>query len=157
MIDASKYDLVENIKITKEVVEYATTKGASIEAEIGHIGGSEDGVSAEILHAKVEDCVKLVTSTNLTTLAPALGSVHGIYKGEPNLNFERMLEISEKTNLPLVLHGGTGIPDDKIRKARSEERRVGNEWSVRVGLGVCALPEKTDRGRHRVHKKHDHH
>lgn len=117
MIDASKYDLTENIKITKEVVEYANTKGASIEAEIGHIGGSEDGVSAEILHAKVEDCVELITATSLTTLAPALGSVHGIYKGEPNLNFERMQEISEKTNLPLVLHGGTGIPDDKIKKA----------------------------------------
>ena len=119
MIDASKYELDENIKITNEVVLYANNKNVSVEAEIGHIGGNEDGVSNEILHAKCEDCVKIVNATNLCCLAPALGSVHGIYKGEPNLNFERMKEISEKTKLPLVLHGGTGIPDDKIKKAIS--------------------------------------
>lgn len=119
MIDGSKLALEDNINITKEVILYANAKNVSVEAEIGCIGGSEDGVSNEILHAKTEDCVKIVNETNLCTLAPALGSVHGIYKGEPNLNFERMKEISEKTNLPLVLHGGTGIPDDKIKMAIS--------------------------------------
>lgn len=119
MIDGSKLNLEDNIKVTKEVITYAERKNVSVEAEIGCIGGSEDGVSNEILHAKTEDCVKIVNETNLCTLAPALGSVHGIYKGEPNLNFERMKEISEKTNLPLVLHGGTGIPDDKIKMAIS--------------------------------------
>ena len=117
MIDASKYELDENIRITNEVVEYANKRNVSVEAEIGHIGGTEDGVSNEILHANVEDCVKIVSATNLCCLAPALGSVHGIYKGEPNLNFQRMIEISDKTNLPLVLHGGTGIPDEKIKKS----------------------------------------
>ena len=112
-------ELEENIKITNEVVLYANSRNVSVEAEIGHIGGNEDGVSNEILHAKCEDCVKIVNATNLCCLAPALGSVHGIYKGEPNLNFERMKEISEKTKLPLVLHGGTGIPDEKIKKAIS--------------------------------------
>lgn len=119
MIDGSKLNLEDNIKVTKEVIAYAESKNVTVEAEIGCIGGSEDGVSNEILHAKTEDCVKIVNETNLCTLAPALGSVHGIYKGEPNLNFERMKEISEKTNLPLVLHGGTGIPDDKIKMAIS--------------------------------------
>ena len=119
MIDGSKLNLEDNIKVTKEVIAYAESKNVSVEAEIGCIGGSEDGVSNEILHAKTEDCVKIVNETNLCTLAHALGSVHGIYKGEPNLNFERMKEISEKTNLPLVLHGGTGIPDDKIKMAIS--------------------------------------
>lgn len=119
MIDGSKLNLEDNIKVTKEVIAYAESKNVSVEAEIGCIGGSEDGVSNEILHAKTEDCVKIVNETNLCTLAPALGSVHGIYKGEPNLNFERTKEISEKTNLPLVLHGGTGIPDDKIKMAIS--------------------------------------
>lgn len=119
MIDGSKLNLEDNIKVTKEVIAYAESKNVSVEAEIGCIGGSEDGVSNEILHAKTEDCVKIVNETNLCTLAPALGSVHGIYKGEPNLNFERMKEISEKTNLPLVLHGGTGIPDNKIKMAIS--------------------------------------
>lgn len=119
MIDGSKLNIEDNIKVTKEVIAYAESKNVSVEAEIGCIGGSEDGVSNEILHAKTEDCVKIVNETNLCTLAPALGSVHGIYKGEPNLNFERTKEISEKTNLPLVLHGGTGIPDDKIKMAIS--------------------------------------
>lgn len=117
MIDASKYPLEENIKITKEVVNTAKKYKASVEAEIGHIGGSEDEVVADVMYAKVEDCVELCNKVKLTTLAPALGSVHGLYKGEPNLNFERMAEISKTLKKPLVLHGGTGIPDEQIRKA----------------------------------------
>lgn len=117
MIDASKYSLEENIKITSEVVDYAHLNDVSVEAEIGHIGGVEDGVSADIMYARLEDCMELVRETSLDVLAPALGSVHGIYKGEPKLDFDRMLEISLKCDLPLVLHGGSGIPDDKIKKA----------------------------------------
>lgn len=117
MIDASKYPLEENIKITKEVVEYANKFEASIEAEIGHIGGIEDGVQGGILCADIDECSIIVSSSNITALAPALGSVHGIYKGEPNLDFDRMKTISENTNIPLVLHGATGIPDDKIKRA----------------------------------------
>lgn len=117
MIDASKHNLQENIDITKEVVEYAKKYNASVEAEIGHIGGEEDGVNGGILYAEVNDCLTLVAETNIDALAPALGSVHGLYKGEPKLNFERMQEISQKTNMPLVLHGGTGIPDFQIKKA----------------------------------------
>lgn len=117
MIDASKYELEENIKITKEVSRMAEEYNASIEAEIGHIGGKEDDTVSESMYANVDDCITLCNSVNLTALAPALGSVHGLYKGEPKLGFERMLEISKKVNLPLVLHGGTGIPDDKIIKA----------------------------------------
>jgi fructose-1,6-bisphosphate aldolase class II len=117
MIDASKYDLEENIRITKEVVEYALIKNVSVEAEVGHIGGTEDDISADIAYAKVEDALKLVKETNIDFLAPALGSVHGPYKGEPKLDFERMNTIKEQSNLPLVLHGGSGIPDHMIKKA----------------------------------------
>lgn len=117
MIDASKYPLADNINITKTVVAMAKKYGASVEAEIGHIGGSEDGNASEVLYARTEDCIQLVRKTNITALAPALGSVHGLYKGEPNLDFTRMLEIGTKTDLPLVLHGGTGIPDDKLLQA----------------------------------------
>lgn len=117
MIDASKYSLEENINITSEVVEYAHSRNVSVEAEIGHIGGVEDGVSADIMYARLEDCVALVDATSLDVLAPALGSVHGIYKGEPKLDFDRMLEISLKCDLPLVLHGGSGIPDAQIKRA----------------------------------------
>ena len=117
MIDASKYSLEENIRITKEVVEYAKKYNASVEAEIGHIGGEEDGVNGGILYADTNECIELVNQTNINALAPALGSVHGLYKGEPNLEFNLMKEIGIKTNMPLVLHGGTGIPDYQIKKA----------------------------------------
>lgn len=117
MIDASQYELEENIKITKKVVNYAKKKDVTVEAEIGHIGGTEDEVVNEIGFATIEECKKLVEETNIDFLAPALGSVHGIYKGEPNLNFERMKKISEEINLPLVLHGGTGLSSDDLKKA----------------------------------------
>lgn len=117
MIDASKHELEENIKITKEVVEYAKEFNATVEAEIGHIGGEEDGVNGGILYADTNECIKLVSVTNIDALAPALGSVHGLYKGEPKLEFNLMNEISNKTNMPLVLHGGTGIPAHQIKEA----------------------------------------
>ena len=117
MIDASKHPLEENIRITKEVVEYAKKYNASVEAEIGHIGGEEDGVNGGILYADTNECIKLVNETKINALAPALGSVHGLYKGEPNLEFSLMKEIGIKTNMPLVLHGGTGIPEHQIKKA----------------------------------------
>ena len=116
MIDASKYPINENILITKEVVDYAHSKNVSVEAEVGHIGGNEDGISGDIYHATLEECVEL-SRTGIDSIAPALGSVHGLYKGEPNLNFERMNLINETLDIPLVLHGGTGIPDYDIKKA----------------------------------------
>lgn len=119
MIDASKYEIEENIKITKEVVDYAKKFNVSVEAEVGHVGGSEDGIANEIYFATIGDCKRLVEETNIDSLAPALGSVHGIYKGKPNLNFERMKEIEDILNMPLVLHGGTGIPDADILKSIS--------------------------------------
>lgn len=117
MIDASKYELSKNIEIVKEVVNYAKRFNVSVEAEVGHIGGDEDGIVNEIYFAKTEECSRLVKETHIDTLAPALGSVHGLYKGKLNLNYTRMKEISEKLNIPLVLHGGTGIPDEDILKA----------------------------------------
>ena len=117
MIDASKHELKENIRITKEVVDYAHERGVSVEAEVGHIGGTEDNVSGEILHATLEDCVTLYNETKIDSLAPALGSVHGVYKEEPKLNYERMKQINETLPIPLVLHGASGIPDEMIKEA----------------------------------------
>lgn len=119
MIDASRYELEENIKITREVVEYAHSKGVSVEAEVGHIGGTEDNITSSATNATLEDCLTLYRNTGIDSLAPALGSVHGFYKGEPNLDFETMKIINENLPIPLVLHGGTGIPEDKIKKAIS--------------------------------------
>lgn len=119
MFDGSKISLEENLEITKKVVEYAKKYNVSVEAEIGHIGGEEDGVADELAYATVEDATRLGLETGIDFLAPALGSVHGIYKGEPKLDFDRMKKIDEITKLPLVLHGGSGIPDEMIKKAIS--------------------------------------
>ncbi|MDD6223995.1 MAG: class II fructose-1,6-bisphosphate aldolase [bacterium] len=119
MIDASKYPLPENIRITRQVVLYAHANDVTVEAEVGHIGGNEDGVRGQILNATLEDCLELVKATNVDSLAPALGSVHGLYKGELNLDFEIMKQINKNLEIPLVLHGGTGISDHKIKQAIS--------------------------------------
>lgn len=117
MIDASHHPLLKNIEITKKVVEYAHDKNVTVEAEIGQIGGTEDGMEGKNYNAKLEDVIALVNSTHIDSVAPALGSVHGLYKGKPNLDFITMKKISENVSIPLVLHGGTGIPDDLIQEA----------------------------------------
>jgi len=119
MIDASHHPFDENVEITSKVVEYAHSKGVSVEAELGTVGGQEDDVVGGIIYADPKECQELVQRTGIDTLAPALGSVHGPYKGEPNLGFKEMEEIGSATGLPLVLHGGTGIPTKDIQKAIS--------------------------------------
>lgn len=119
MIDASHHPFEENVEITKKVVEYAHAKGVSVEAELGTVGGEEDGVIGGIIYADPQECKNLVEATGIDCLAPALGSVHGPYKGEPNLGFKEMEEISTLADLPLVLHGGTGIPTKDIQRSIS--------------------------------------
>lgn len=120
MIDASSKPLEENIAITKEVVEYAHARGISVEAELGVVGGQEDDIIADgVIYADPAECKELVEKTGIDCLAPALGSVHGPYQGEPNLGFEEMEVISGQSDLPLVLHGGTGIPLKDIQRAIS--------------------------------------
>ncbi len=120
MIDASSKSLEENIEITKKVVEYAHEKGVSVEAELGVVGGQEDDTIAEgVIYANPAECLELVQKTKIDCLAPALGSVHGPYKGEPNLGFKEMEEISNQIDIPLVLHGGTGIPTKDITRSIS--------------------------------------
>ncbi|PLS18361.1 fructose-1,6-bisphosphate aldolase, class II [Bacillus sp. M6-12] len=120
MIDASHHPLEENIETTSKVVEYAHSKGVSVEAELGVVGGQEDDVVADgVIYADPKECEELVKRTGVDCFAPALGSVHGPYKGEPNLGFKEMEEVRDVTNVPLVLHGGTGIPTNDINKAIS--------------------------------------
>ncbi|QOR66536.1 fructose-bisphosphate aldolase [Cytobacillus suaedae] len=122
MIDGSHHPLEENIAITKKVVELAHIHGVSVEAELGRIGGQEDDLivdEAEAAYAIPSECDQLVRETGVDCFAPALGSVHGPYKGEPNLGFDRMKEVMDLTGIPLVLHGGTGIPTKDIQKAIS--------------------------------------
>lgn len=120
MIDASHHPFEENVATTKQVVEYAHSKGVSVEAELGTVGGQEDDVIAEgVIYADPKECFELVQRTGIDCLAPALGSVHGPYKGEPNLGFKEMEEICNVIKLPLVLHGGTGIPTEHIKRSIS--------------------------------------
>lgn len=118
MIDASHHPLEENIQLTKQVVDYAHAHGASVEAELGHVGGQEDNVVSQgVLYADKDECLRLVKETGIDALAPALGSVHGPYHGEPKLGFKEMQEINELVGIPLVLHGGSGIPDFQLKMA----------------------------------------
>ncbi|PKR77723.1 fructose-1,6-bisphosphate aldolase, class II [Halalkalibacillus sediminis] len=122
MIDASAEPLDDNIAWTKKVVELAHLHGVSVEAELGRVGGQEDGIiveDAEAAYAIPSECERLVRETGVDCFAPALGSVHGPYKGEPNLGFDRMEEVQKLTGVPLVLHGGTGIPTKDIQRAIS--------------------------------------
>ncbi|ALA53144.1 class II fructose-1,6-bisphosphate aldolase [Shouchella clausii] len=120
MIDGSHYPLEENIALTQKVVDVAHALGVSVEAELGRIGGQEDDLvvdDAEAAYAIPEECKELVEATGVDCFAPALGSVHGPYKGEPNLGFDHMKKIDSLVGIPLVLHGGTGIPTKDIQKA----------------------------------------
>lgn len=117
MIDASHDPFEQNVETTKKVVDYAHSHGVSVEAELGTVGGQEDHVVGDIIYADPAECKELVERTGIDCLAPALGSVHGPYKGEPKLGFDEMEQIGNETNVPLVLHGGTGIPTEQIQKA----------------------------------------
>ena len=117
MIDGSHHPIDENIEITKKVVEYAHERNVSVEAEVGTVGGEEDGVIGGVKYADPNECLRMVTEGKIDALAAALGSVHGNYDGEPKLGFEEMEIISNLTKAPLVLHGGSGIPDYQIKKA----------------------------------------
>ncbi|MDQ0880389.1 class II fructose-1,6-bisphosphate aldolase [Peribacillus sp. V2I11] len=117
MIDGSHHPIDENIEITKVVVDYAQKSGVSVEAEVGTVGGTEDGLVGGIQYADPRECSRMVKETEIDALAAALGSVHGPYQGEPKLGFEEMELISKMTNVPLVLHGGSGIPLHQIKKA----------------------------------------
>lgn len=116
MIDASKYPYEENVRITKEVVDYAHPKGVTVEAEIGHVGGIEDNMANDIVLADYDECLRFVNDTGIDSLAPAIGTVHGIYKGELKIDYELIKRLSNSLNIPLVMHGGSGLELDILKK-----------------------------------------
>ena len=120
MFDGSHYPIEENIEKTKELVKVAKGKGMSIEAEVGSIGGEEDGVIGKGECADPQEC-KAVADLGVTMLAAGIGNIHGKYpENWEGLSFETLDAIQQLTgDMPLVLHGGTGIPDDMIKKAIS--------------------------------------
>ena len=120
MFDGSHYPIEENIEKTKALVKLAGERGISLEAEVGAIGGEEDGVIGGGEYADPDEC-KMIADLGITMLAAGIGNIHGKYPANwPGLSFETLAAISEKTgDMPLVLHGGTGIPADMISKAIS--------------------------------------
>lgn len=119
MIDASKESLTDNIATTKAVVAYAHQHHVCVEAEIGKIKGRDYEASFEggDFLVQVQDAITLVESTGVDALAIGIGTAHGFYQGKPEINFRRLAEVNEALDLPLVLHGGTGIPAEDVRKA----------------------------------------
>lgn len=117
MFDGSHGPIDLNIQQTRQVVEYAAPHGVSVEAEVGTVGGIEDGLIGGIQYADLHECVRIVDETGMDALAAALGSVHGKYIGEPKLGFTEMEAISQAIGIPLVLHGASGIPLHQLTRA----------------------------------------
>lgn len=119
MIDASKDDLQTNIKKTRNIVEYAKQFDVTVEAEIGHVGSGVNFESHEVndsVYTEVSDAVTFFEATAIDTLAISIGTSHGFYLGKPEINFERLTEITEAVPCPLVLHGGSSSGDDNIEQ-----------------------------------------
>ena len=133
MFDGSRFPIDENIAITKEVVKIAKSVGVGVEGEIGYIGGEvigetstrEGNVANKEFFTKVEEAVRFYKETDVDAMAIAIGNVHGFYKGKPELDFERLQQISNAVPIPIVLHGGSGISDEDFRKA--------------ISLGICKI------------------
>ena len=133
MIDASKLPFEENIAKTKEVVAYAHHYDATVEAELGKLVGQEDDLvvnDADGAYTNPDDAVKFVEATGIDSLAVAIGTAHGLYKGTPHLDFDRLTAIREKVSIPLVLHGASDVPDELVKKA--------------ISLGICKVNVATD-------------
>ena len=131
MIDGSVYSFEENVALTKKVVDLAANVGVGVEGEIGHIGSVNDEAMDEFTDPK--EAGEFVRRTGVTCLAVLIGNAHGHYKKPPKLDIERVKAIREATGgIPLVLHGGSGIPDDQVKAAIAAGVRKMN-----IGTDVC--------------------
>lgn len=120
MIDGSGLSYQENVQLTRDVVKVAHAAGVAVEAELGRIVGTEDEISVEDQDGFLtvpEEAQQFVLETNVDLLAVAIGTAHGMYKGEPKLDFQRLSAIRELVAVPLVLHGGSGVPNDSVQEA----------------------------------------
>ncbi len=119
MFDGSSLPLKENILGTKRVVDYARTHNVSVEAELGTVGGTEDGIAVsqeDVRYTDPKDAVEFVKQTGIDALAVAIGTNHGQYKSKTNINFERLKELQEMVDIPLVIHGGTGVKEEDVKR-----------------------------------------
>lgn len=122
MFDGSHYPFEENVRLTKKVVEAAHAVGVSVEGELGTIGGVEDDLVVDDEDANIvkpEEAIRFWEETRVDALAIAVGTAHGLYKGEPKIRFDVIDEVARNIEAPIVLHGGSGVPDESIKKAIS--------------------------------------
>lgn len=135
MFDGSKLPLAENIALTRQVVAASRRANVSVEAELGRIGGTEDDVSVteqEAFFTDPGEARYFVEQTGVDSLAVAIGTAHGHYRGEPKLDFERLTRISTLIPVPVVLHGSSGVPEGAIREAiRRGVRKVNIDTDIR--------------------------
>jgi len=119
MYDGSSLPFEENVRMTKAAVDIAHPHGVSVEAELGHVGGMDlaDKEHVESVLTEPEETTKFVELTGVDALAVSIGTGHGVYRSEPTLNIERLVELTHATDVPLVMHGGSGTPDDQVREA----------------------------------------
>lgn len=133
MIDASHHPFEENVRTVKEVVDYAAPRGVVVEAELGRLSGIEDDMSVDekdAIYTNPDQAQEFVERTGIHSLAVAIGTAHGIYKGEPKLDLERLQEIQKVVDIPLVLHGGSGLPDELVQET--------------IGMGICKVNVSTE-------------
>ncbi len=133
MIDASHEAYEDNIRIVSEVVEYAHKFDATVEAELGRLGGQEDDLvvdEKDAMYTNPDQARDFVEKTGIDSLAVAIGTAHGLYKGKAKLDFDRLKEIRAKVDVPLVLHGASDVPDELVKKA--------------IELGICKVNIATD-------------
>ena len=148
MFDASRFELEENIRKTKAVVEYAHAKGVSVEAELGSVGLAKDNDNEKTdFYTKPETVKKFCEETGVDSLAIAIGNAHGDYPFPPKLDLKRLDEINAITDVPLVLHGGSGIPDDQLAEAFS---RGINKFNY--GTDVLRCYDQAIRAYHEEHQ-----
>ncbi len=117
MLDGSHFPYEENARLTRATVEMAREHDASVEGELGHVAGLEGEISIseeEAVQTDPEEAARFVAETGIDCLAVAIGTVHGVYKGRPEINLPRLEQIAARVDLPLVLHGGSGTPDELI-------------------------------------------
>jgi len=169
MFDGSALTFEENVATTRKVAEFARTLGIGSEGEIGKIGGTEDGITVseeEALVTSVEEAKLFASETKIDYIAVSIGTAHGIYKRTPNLRFDRLAEINEAVKIPVVLHGGSSVPDEQIKRAvelGAAKINVDTELRQAFTLGVQEVfkenPEEwhlavsLDRGRSFVKEK----
>ncbi|AFQ12967.1 TPA: tagatose-bisphosphate aldolase subunit GatY [Bacillus pacificus] len=131
MIDASHHPFEENIQIVREVSLYAKQYGVTVEAELGQLSGIEEDIKVEnSIYTDPYQAKEFVERTNIDSLAVAIGTAHGLYKGEPKLDLQRLINIRKQVNIPLVLHGASGLSDSLVQET--------------IRLGICKVNIATE-------------